>query len=372
MGRHIPAGFTINNLAYFGLGQNINTVTYNDLWEYNPLTDIWTQKASMPGATRCGSANFAIGNFGYVCCGWTNTVSPTQLNDVWKYDVINNTWAQAAAFPGPGRYTSSSFVINNKAYVGIGFMPLQNDFYEYDAINNSWAAKANYPLAVQSCATFSLNNKGYFVGGNNSNPLNLVYEYDPVGDSWAQKNNFPITTSGAFSFVINNIPYVGMGISQFSPNVLVTPNVYSYNITTDTWTLVSIFPSFARSSSPGVCIGNAGYIFAGNDQTSGNIVPTNELWKFTPNTTGIQEQESIELSIFFDVINTSLVVTHESNENLLLNVIDLAGKVIEKFEVNSKSKILELNREKYSHGIYFYFIEIKSSNLTRSGKFLLH
>lgn len=33
LGRHVPVGFSINGLAYFGMGQGLNYSGYNDLWE---------------------------------------------------------------------------------------------------------------------------------------------------------------------------------------------------------------------------------------------------------------------------------------------------------------------------------------------------
>ena len=40
-----------------------------DLYEYNPLTDTWMQKANLPGSERRSCVAFAIGSYGYVGIG---------------------------------------------------------------------------------------------------------------------------------------------------------------------------------------------------------------------------------------------------------------------------------------------------------------
>ena len=79
-------GFSIGNKGYIGLGAGnygsdnlIGAVTFNnDFWEFDPVTNVWTQKASYPGAGTLGSVGFSIGTKGY-----NGTGSGT--NDFWEY-----------------------------------------------------------------------------------------------------------------------------------------------------------------------------------------------------------------------------------------------------------------------------------------------
>lgn len=84
--RYNPIGFSFQSKGYIGLGLG-NTVTLNDLWEYNDASDAWTQKASFPGTARYGAACFVIGEFAYVGCGW----SPSPQVNFFRYHIPTNT-----------------------------------------------------------------------------------------------------------------------------------------------------------------------------------------------------------------------------------------------------------------------------------------
>jgi len=122
------ASFTIGNRGY---------VLFKDrvFCEYNPDTDTWTRLASFPAARTdlSGMVYFTMNNKGYVGLGglYYNTVI---YNDLWSYDPLSNAWVQSAIIPYSGRYNAISFVINNKAYIGFGASNNVNlrDFYEYD------------------------------------------------------------------------------------------------------------------------------------------------------------------------------------------------------------------------------------------------
>lgn len=75
-------GFVINDKIYVGWGRN-NSGLQNDLWEYNPAKNLWTQKATCP-ATNGGQNNygsnlnaFSIDNVGYLVKG--------DLAEFWRY-----------------------------------------------------------------------------------------------------------------------------------------------------------------------------------------------------------------------------------------------------------------------------------------------
>jgi N-acetylneuraminic acid mutarotase len=57
--RYGAFAFSINGKGYLGTGDN-NNVLYKDVWEFDPLTHSWTQKADF--ATVCiGAASFTSG-----------------------------------------------------------------------------------------------------------------------------------------------------------------------------------------------------------------------------------------------------------------------------------------------------------------------
>src|SRR4249919_3048148 len=77
--------------------------------------DSWQQMQSLGiSATPRGSAvSFSIGNKGYIGTG-------DSYNDFWEYDPATNVWTQKADFGGKGRDWATGFSIGNKGYIGTG------------------------------------------------------------------------------------------------------------------------------------------------------------------------------------------------------------------------------------------------------------
>jgi N-acetylneuraminic acid mutarotase len=111
----------------------------DELWEYDPATNSWTQKASLPTTpARNSVVSFSIGTKGYIGIGYKEqyTGLPAEYyNDFWEWDQATNVWTKAADYPGSPRYGAFGVSIGNKAYIGTGsdyitaYLP---DFWEYD------------------------------------------------------------------------------------------------------------------------------------------------------------------------------------------------------------------------------------------------
>jgi N-acetylneuraminic acid mutarotase len=113
--RYSAVGFTINGKGYFGGGNNGKT----DFWEYDPVSDTWSQKANFSGTGRNEATGFTIGNKGYVGTGYT-TFPFAYYNDFWEFDPLANTWTRKADHPGTPRRAATGFAIGNKGYLGTG------------------------------------------------------------------------------------------------------------------------------------------------------------------------------------------------------------------------------------------------------------
>ena len=372
--RHAPCGFEINGAIYFGTGQDSVSTGYNDLWEYQPAGQQWTQKASLPGPTRLGANAFSLGVYGYVCCGWTSTVGAIALNDAWQYDPGNNSWTALDTLPGAGRYTASSFTIGNKGYVGGGFGAggpgLQNDFFEFDPSTGNWTALANCPAALQSASGFSLNGKGYIVGGHTTSVISSVTEYDPLTNSWTPKNNFPQPVAGAFAFVIDGIPVVGSGIIQTSPSIVYSGNVYLYDSLADSWSATDTFPALSRSSCATVSTDIAAFVFGGNHQT-GTINPLRELWKYEANPSGLPPAVDHLFRVHYDRGAQSIIVDRASTGTAQFVLFDLSGHEVYRFTLNSIHERLRLNSRNLGNGIFLYVITGPQRKSTQAGKLFL-
>jgi N-acetylneuraminic acid mutarotase len=131
--------------AYLGLGSYAKRPSdpydpdpyKRDFWEYDPATDIWTQKANFIGEKRQGAVGFVINNKIIVGLGGANSLAFT---DMWEYDLVTNSWDQIENFGGRRRRNAFSFSNGTVAYVGHGWENGEtNDFWKYEPYDNGIA-----------------------------------------------------------------------------------------------------------------------------------------------------------------------------------------------------------------------------------------
>jgi hypothetical protein len=263
-GRQLASGFSIGSKGYVTCGEG--GFYFNDLWEYDPGTNVWTQLASLPGAGRYGAVTFVIGNKAYVGTG-----AYPLMDDLWEYDPASNTWAQQASITG-ARGFAVGFAIGLKGYIGCGMGP--GDFWEWDQPTNTWTQKSTCPINRQQGVGFAINSKGYFTtGSGNTGNLNDLWEYDPATNSWLQKASLPaMGRVDATAFVVCEKAYLGSGGDGPLMN-----DFWEYDPVTDIWLQKSNTPNGLRDDCPSFSIGQKGYFGLGD-----NGVYQVDFWEYTP------------------------------------------------------------------------------------------
>jgi len=53
-----------------------------DVWEYDPLTDLWDQKTLFEGTARSDASAFSIAGRGYVVAGKSTSY---EFDDIWEF-----------------------------------------------------------------------------------------------------------------------------------------------------------------------------------------------------------------------------------------------------------------------------------------------
>ncbi len=200
--RSASTAFTIGNKAYMGTGTDGNDYL-NDFWEYEPVADAWTQKADFPGFEREEAISFSIGSKGYLGMGQTFVVLPnssftTTYSDFYEYDPATDSWSQKDSLPGPSRAYAVGTAINSKGYVGLGGNDDQSlsytDFYEYDPITDQWTQKTSMGAVGRADAgVVTSGNNIYILGGINfpsfaGNGSSRIYNV--LTDTWSNGPNF--------------------------------------------------------------------------------------------------------------------------------------------------------------------------------------
>jgi|GEM_PF-907181 len=212
------AAFTLDQKAYVTTGGSSYGLNYQ-LLEWDRFSNSWSSKAEFPsGQGRMAAIGVSLGNRGYVGTGFD--LAGRSLNDLWEYDPYTNSWSQKAPLPGSGRCYAISFTLHDKIYIGLGNngTAYLNDWWEYTPSTNSWRRMEDFAGGGRTGAMgFSANGKGYIVGGVDYTfkPLRDVWKFDPIQNTWTQLHQFPGMARGyGVSFVINSTGYIAAGTSS--------------------------------------------------------------------------------------------------------------------------------------------------------------
>jgi N-acetylneuraminic acid mutarotase len=140
--RYNAVVFVINNKAYVCSGYG-NGVFSNNLEMYDPVTNIWARKRKITNYTdesfddsynilRQEAVAFVIDGKGYITGGQQDSI----MDDTWEYDPLTDLWTQKSNFEGAARTNASTFTINNR-----GFVLLGRSNYTY--LGDVWEFKPN-------------------------------------------------------------------------------------------------------------------------------------------------------------------------------------------------------------------------------------
>ena len=352
--RHRCVAFAIGNKGYMGLG-HINAVTdilFEDIWEYDPATNSWSQKANFGGGLRYHSFGFTIGNKGYVGTG--RMPSGVYENDCWEFDPVANTWLQRADMPGALRRGAVSFVIDNIGYVGSGQVQsgISNEFFAFNPVTNSWQQKATFPGATRTSAVaFAIDGKGYFGTGGMGTGTKDFWEYDPQTNMWTQKADVgPTARLEATGFAVNGKGYIGTGVDMSSGNNF--GDMWQYNVSTNTWTQVEDFGGIKRRYLASMVIGTKVYAGTGTNGTN-----FRDFWEFDQ-LLSIGNQNDLENSfqVYPNPITDIFTVKIIANMEAEFSLYNQLGQIV--FAQSLVDESTTIDRNNIAAGHYIYAIRI--------------
>jgi hypothetical protein len=207
--------------------------------EYDPATDTWVFKSSMPTPRK----NFGIAVYqnNIYCIGGEirngSTMSYTGVNEV--YDPATDTWETKTPMPTHRRFLTAN-VVNGKIYL-IGALDNNSQNQVYDPSTDSWTTKTPPPYEITSCASAVVDNKIYFIGTRtNSSGLwtgAFVQIYNPVNDTWSTGGYSP-------TYGVSATAGVTSGVS--APKriyFLDETGNYVYDPANDSWTVGASMPT---------------------------------------------------------------------------------------------------------------------------------
>jgi len=365
--RSQSVSFSIGNKGYIGTGimgrptHGDTQVKYQDFWEWDPVTNVWTQKADFAGGIRFGAVGFSIGTKGYI---GTGTGQEGTSNDFWEYDPSTNTWTQKANFGGTAKNLASGFSIGTKGYIGVGFnnsVEAAQDFWEWDQASDTWTQKANFGGVARGVAVaFSIGAKGYLGSGSeqNGNTLKDFWEWDQATDTWIQKADFGGTARRlAAGFSIGTKGYIGTGNDG-----TLKSDFWEWDQATDTWIQKADFGGTGRQEATGFSIGDKGYIGMGAGSEGGW---SDEFWEYceTCSVTAIDETNYASgISVYPNPGNGFIFLDLANSTITGVNVFNSAGKMV----YNSNSTIPSIDLSDQPKGVYIVLLAGKGQTVSKT------
>lgn len=198
--------------------------------EYDPVTDTWTTKASMP-TPRSDFAIVTYQNKIY-CMGGIAGIDDRgrHITDVIEvYDPATDTWENKTSMP-TARWGLQANIVNGKIYLIGGYIPENASYSEsiatlnevYDPISDSWTTAAAMPIAGRGFESAVLDGKIHFIDGIPMESRTLLHLiYDPKTNTWDEGASSPSST--------------GYSAAAATTGINATKRIYVFGKTGDLW-----------------------------------------------------------------------------------------------------------------------------------------
>ncbi len=297
--------------------------------EDSPLGN-WVKKSDFEGLPRGSAVNFVIDGKAYVGLGYNDDDDDEYLKDFWTYNPTSDRWDRLADFPGKGRTAAVAFSINGKGYVGTGFDGDNKlkDLWEYNPTTNTWVQKDDFIGGARYKAVgFALNNYGYIGTGYGDDSVDKIdfYRFDPTaaaGAQWKKVQSIGgAKRRGATAFTYNNKAYVCTGIN----NGVALTDMWEYDPTADTWAKKIDLDddddwSITRQNASSFVLDGKAYVFLG--ESSGTL---SDVWEYSFAGDTWEEKTAFEgaartNSVAFTVGGKAFVATGQSGSYYLDDV----------------------------------------------------
>ena len=228
--------------------------------------DTWVEKASM-NEERAGLGVVAVNGKIYAIGGNTAAVGDSAagcfVGTNEEYDPETDTWTYKASMPTPRNHFAIT-AYGNKIYciggaVGFTTDEMYGVFYSYvtsgvnevyDRVTDTWETRAPLPDDAMKLQAHVVDGKIYVMDWS------YVYVYDPESDSWSSKTRMPppYPESSPVSAVVGN-KIIVTGEFAVKPYYVDVQKVMIYDTVTDSWSEGTPSPTLVLAGAAGATVG---------------------------------------------------------------------------------------------------------------------
>jgi N-acetylneuraminic acid mutarotase len=240
--RQWPGMTALNGKIYAMGGVDPNGTMTNNLYAYDPALDKWTELAPMPTSRQSIQAVVSYGNI-YAIGGY---VPGGGLTAVEEYDPVTNSWTSKTSLPIGIWDSNSTAEYNGNIYVvggctGSPSCIMTDRVFEYTVSTDSWKEIESLPFARTGAAVGVINGTLYSFGG---------YDYSTFYDLGFA---YPLAVCNPPGYlrVDNNSLQLWKGsIDQWPPSGDKTGGEFILNSSTEIWISFEITKSDTTSLEP--------------------------------------------------------------------------------------------------------------------------
>lgn len=277
--RASATSFVVGNYAYVFGGRDGHGQYLNDLWRYDITNDTWTLIGEAPLQSRVNATACVHDGVVYLGLGFNGKYnnSTGYLSDWWTYNAKTNTWQQLSDFPANTTARAISFVGDGELYVGYGFCwTYERDMYRYDIVSDTWSfidvnldRKAfTFPMRSFGGVGTTCQNRHFAGTGFRTYSLNWWGEFSAEG-KWIKRKDVPgYKRTTAACTATNDFVYVIGGIHFGGVNTdgKVLNDIQQYNPLTDTWQSVGNLPDGGRMNHIAFSVEECIYVGLGENE----------------------------------------------------------------------------------------------------------
>ncbi|MDX1387711.1 MAG: kelch repeat-containing protein [Acidobacteriota bacterium] len=222
----------------------------NDVWAFDLADDTWTELTPAVGPAPAGrfTANAVYDSLNHSMIVWSGQGTGAFLNDVWSFDLANPGWSEympAAPMPNIRYGTAAVFDPATRelvTFAGFTDMGRFDDTWRFDGDDVQWTdvspASGPSQRCLHSASYDGLTHRMIIYGGQQTGALDDIWAFDLANDTWADLT--PATRPDGRFFTAQAYDAIRHRALVFGGNLSPgrSDEVWAFDLAAETWSEV--------------------------------------------------------------------------------------------------------------------------------------